>query len=127
MWLHLYLPKFDKNAKILDKHTINIGKGTVICAGSILTTNITIGNFSQINLNSTIGHDCNIGSFFTTAPGVNISGTTTIGNLNYYGTNSAINNNLNITDNVTIGMNSNVIKYINISGTYVGNPIRKIK
>ena len=122
-----YFTYIDKYARILDKDTINIGKGSVICAGSILTTNINLGDFSQINLNSTIGHDCNIGQFLTTAPGVHISGTSDIGNLNYYGTNTALRNNIKITDSVTIGMNSNVIKDIDVSGVYVGNPLKKIK
>lgn len=122
-----YFTYIDKYARILDKDTINIGKGSIICAGSILTTNINLGNFSQINLNCTIGHDCNIGQFFTTAPGVHISGTSNIGNLNYYGTNTALRNNIKVTDNVIIGMNSNVIKDIDKSGVYVGNPLKKIK
>jgi sugar O-acyltransferase (sialic acid O-acetyltransferase NeuD family) len=122
-----YMTYIDKHAKILDKETINIGKGVVICAGAILTTHINLGDFGQINLNSTIGHDCDIGNFFTTAPGVHVSGNTNIGNLNYYGTNTALRNNINITDNVTIGMNSNVIKDINESGIYVGNPLKKIR
>jgi sugar O-acyltransferase (sialic acid O-acetyltransferase NeuD family) len=122
-----YMTYIDKNAKILDKETINIGKGTVICAGVILTTNINIGDFGQINLNSTIGHDCNLGNFLTMSPGVHISGNTNIGDLNYYGTNTALKNNINIVDNVIVGMNSNVIKNINESGVYVGNPLTKIR
>ena len=122
-----YVTYIDKHARILDKETIKIGKGSVICAGTVLTTNINIGDFSQINLNSTIGHDCNIGKFLTTAPGVHINGNTNIGNLNYYGANTALREKINIVDNVIIGMNSNVIKNITTPGVYVGNPLRKIK
>jgi|TARA_B110000208_G_scaffold77266_1_gene99001 sugar O-acyltransferase (sialic acid O-acetyltransferase NeuD family) len=122
-----YLTYIDKHAIILDHETIKIGKGSVICAGSILTSNINLGNFSQINLNSTIGHDCNIDEYFTTAPGVHISGKSNIGTCNYFGTNSSSINNINICSNVTIGMNSNVIKNITEEGTYVGNPLKKIK
>lgn len=121
-----YVTYIDKHVKLLDPGTINIGKGSVICAGTILTSNITIGDFSQINLQNTISHDCNLGDFFTTAPGVNISGNVNSGHFNYYGTNCAIKNNINITNNVTIGMNSNVIKDIATPGTYVGNPLKKI-
>jgi UDP-3-O-[3-hydroxymyristoyl] glucosamine N-acyltransferase len=35
---------------------IDIGMGTVICAGNILTTNIVLGKHVQINLDCTIGH-----------------------------------------------------------------------
>lgn len=122
-----YLTYIDKYAKILDKDTIKIGKGSVICAGVIITSNVNIGNYCQINLNTTIGHDCNIGDYFTTAPGVHINGHTNIGNLNYVGTNTSIRNNLNLCENLTIGMNSNVIRDITEQGVYVGNPLRKIK
>ena len=117
----------DKHAIILDRNTVDIGKGSVICAGSILTSNINIGEFSQINLCSTIGHDTKTGSFLTTAPGVHINGESTIGNMNYYGSNTALKNKIRVTDNVIIGMNSNVLKDIDIPGVYVGNPLRKIK
>ena len=122
-----YMTYIDKHAKILNIDTVNIGKGSVICAGSILTTNINIGDFCQINLNSTIGHDCNIGNYLTTAPGVHISGNCNIGDLNYYGTNTALKNNLNLINNITVGMNSNIIKNIDEEGVYVGNPLKKIK
>lgn len=122
-----YITYVDKHARILNPNSVEIGKGTVICAGSIITSDVKLGDFSQINLNSTIGHDCNIGNFFTCAPGVHISGNVNIKSTCYFGTNTAVKNNLNITNDVTVGMNSNVIKDVTKSGVYVGNPLKKIK
>src|SRR5260221_14171207 len=48
---------------------IEIGLGTVICAGNILTTNISLGSHGQINLDCTIGQDVIMGEFVTLAPG----------------------------------------------------------
>ena len=93
----------DKN-KLLDIKNINLGKGSIICKGSILTTNINLGIFSHINLNCTLGHDINIGDFFTCSPGVNISGNCDIGDNVFIGTNSAIREGIKICDNVIIGM-----------------------
>lgn len=115
----------DKKSCIMDKN-IEIGKGSVICAGSILTTNIKLGNFCQINLNTTIGHDTIIGNFFTSAPGVNISGNCKFGDDVYLGTNASIKEKINICDNVTIGMNTGVTKNIIISGTYIGTPAKMV-
>lgn len=42
---------------------IDMGEGNIICAGSILTVNIKIGDFNIINLDCTIGHDDIIESF----------------------------------------------------------------
>lgn len=114
------------SVRILDKN-IEIGKGSIICAGSILTTNIKLGDFSQLNLNTTIGHDCVLGKNFTTAPGVNISGNCIIGNNVYIGTNASLREKLSICKDVIIGMQSSVVKDITESGIYVGNPVKKIK
>ncbi len=120
-----YTKYIDKRAHIMDKNII-LNEGTIICSGCILTTNIKLGKFTQLNLNTTIGHDTIVGDFFTTAPGVNISGNCKIGNNVYIGSNVAIREKINICDNVIIGLNSGVVKNINEPGTYIGNPIYKL-
>lgn len=121
-----FFTHIDKSVIILDE-SIDIGEGSIICAGTILTTNIKIGKHCHLNLQSTIGHDTVIGDFFTTAPGVKISGNCNIGNCVYFGTNSSVREKIYICDNVTIGLNGGVVKNINESGTYVGVPVKKIK
>ncbi len=102
-----------------------IGVGSIVTAGTIITTNITIGNHAHLNLNTTIGHDCVIGDFFTTAPGVHISGICNFGECVYFGTNSSVRQSINICDNVTIGMGAIVVKNITEQGVYIGNPAKK--
>ena len=106
---------------------VKIGEGSIICAGTIITTNINIGKHAHLNLITTIGHDCIIGDYFTTAPGVQISGNENIGDRVYFGTRSCIKQKLSVCDDVTIGMNSGVVKNITESGIYVGTPAIKIK
>jgi len=106
---------------------VEIGEGSIVCAGSIITTNVKIGKHSHINLITTIGHDCVIGDYFTTAPGVQISGNETIGDRVYFGTRSCVKQKMNICDDVIIGMNAGVVKNISEPGTYVGTPAIKIK
>ena len=106
---------------------VKIGEGVIICAGSIITCDIEIGKHSQLNLNTTIGHDCIIGDFFTTAPNVNISGNCTFENHVYFGTASCIKQGLSIVENVIIGMGAIVTKNITESGVYIGNPARILK
>jgi sugar O-acyltransferase (sialic acid O-acetyltransferase NeuD family) len=107
--------------------SVNIGEGSIICAGTIITTNVTIGKHSHLNLLTTIGHDNIIGDYFTTAPGVQISGNCVIGNRVYFGTRSCNKQKTNICDDVTIGLNSGVTKNITEPGTYIGTPTKKIK
>lgn len=106
---------------------VQLGKGVVICAGSILTCNIEIGNHAQLNLHTTVGHDCVIGDFFTTAPGTKISGDCKIGKNVYFGTLAGVRQGIKICDNVTVGMGAMVVKNIEIPGIYVGMPAKKIK
>jgi sugar O-acyltransferase (sialic acid O-acetyltransferase NeuD family) len=106
---------------------IEIGEGSIICAGSILTTNIKIGKHSHLNLQTTVGHDTIIGDFFTTAPGAKISGNCTIGDRVYVGTNASIREKITICDDVTIGLNSGVVSNIYEQGVYGGTPCKKLK
>ena len=106
---------------------VEIGKGSIICAGTIITTNVKIGNHSHLNLQTTVGHDCEIGDYFTTAPGVKISGNCKIHDLVYIGTNSSIKEKITIHSLTTVGLNAGVVKDITEPGTYVGVPAKKIK
>lgn len=103
---------------------VNIGRGSIICAGNIITCDISIGEFATINLGCTIGHDTIIGRFFTANPSVNISGSCTIGDFVNAGTNAAIRQGISICNDVVIGMGAIVIKDISEGGTYIGNPAR---
>lgn len=103
-----------------------IGEGSIICPGSIITTNIKLGKHTHLNLLTTIGHDSIAGDFLTTAPGVKISGNCIIGNMVYFGTNSCIKEKISVCDNTTIGLNCGVVKDISESGTYIGTPAKKI-
>jgi sugar O-acyltransferase (sialic acid O-acetyltransferase NeuD family) len=105
---------------------IQIGEGSIICAGTIITTNVTIGKHAHLNLQTTIGHDCEIGSYFTTAPGAKISGNCKIYDCVYVGTNASIKQKLSIHSLTTIGSNAAVVKHIEESGIYVGIPAKKI-
>jgi sugar O-acyltransferase (sialic acid O-acetyltransferase NeuD family) len=115
-----------QSATILDNSSVSIGMGSILCANTIITCDVKLGNFCQLNLATTIGHGATIDDFFTSAPSVNISGNTKIGKNVYFGTGSATKENINITDNVTIGMGSMVTKDINSKGTYVGIPSKQM-
>lgn len=104
----------------------NIGKGSIICPGVIITTNVELGEHTHLNLLSTIGHDCKIGNYFTTAPGAKISGNCDIKSGVYIGTNASVREKISICSQVTIGLNAGVVKNITEWGTYVGVPAKKI-
>jgi sugar O-acyltransferase (sialic acid O-acetyltransferase NeuD family) len=57
---------------------VEIGPGSVVTAGCILTNQIRVGSHVHLNLDTTVGHDCVIEDFVTVAPGVHISGNVTL-------------------------------------------------
>lgn len=120
-----YYTFIDEKAVVFENEN-KIGKGCIICAGTVITTNVSLGDFVQINLNSTVGHDTQLDSFVTCAPGVNISGKCHIGCYSYLGTNSSTRENITISNNVILGAQSTVVKHITESGTYAGVPAHKL-
>lgn len=106
---------------------VEVGEGSIICAGTIITTNVKIGKHAHLNLITTIGHDCVIGDYFTTAPGVQISGNETIGDRVYFGTRSCIKEKLTVCNDVVVGMNAGVVSNIIEPGVYVGTPAKRVK
>ena len=122
----VFVTLISPSANIMDPN-IKIGKGSVICANCILTCDIELGPWSQLNLATTIGHDCVLGSFFTTAPGVHISGKVLTGANVYLGTNASVIEAINICGEVTVGASACVAKHITEPGTYVGIPAKKME
>jgi len=104
---------------------VNIGEGSMICAGNNITVNIDIGKHVIINLDCTIGHDVVLDDFVTLYPSVNVSGMTHIGTLSEMGTGSAIIQGVKIANNVIVGAGGVVIKDIVEQGIYTGVPVIK--
>lgn len=110
---------------------LDVGAGTVICAGSILTTNIKLGVGVQINLDCTVGHDVLMDDYATLAPGAHISGFVHLGKRVYVGTGAVIINGnadqpLIIGDDAVIGAGAVVSKSLQGGMTYVGIPARPL-
>lgn len=107
---------------VMDKRSNTVGKGCIICANSIITVNVNIGNYVIINLDSTVGHDTRLNDFVTLYPSVNVSGCCTIGKCVELGTGSQIIQGKSIGDYSIIGAGSVVIKNIDSNRTAVGVP-----
>ena len=113
----------DPSATILSNKN-NLGYGGVISPGCTITTNVKLGDFTTLNLNTTVGHDTTLGRFCTTNPGVHISGECQIGELNEFGTGCIVRDRLIIGSNKTFGAQSAIVKSIlnDAVETYVGVP-----
>lgn len=110
---------------------IEIGEGTIICAGNILTTNIELGRHVQINLDCTVGHDVKMGDFVTLAPGVHVSGWVHFGKRVYVGTGAVIVNGTRdapvvVGDDAVIGAGACVTRSVESGATVVGVPAKPL-
>lgn len=103
------------------------GKGTLITAGCILTTGITLGDFVIVNLSSTIGHDVKMGNYTSVMPGCNISGGVTIGEGSLIGTGAQVLQYLDIGNNCKIGAGAVVTKSVAGHQTFIGIPAKARK
>ncbi len=106
---------------------VKIGKGSIICAGCILTTQIEIGEFVLINLDCTIGHDVKIGDYSCISPGVHISGRVEIGKGCEIGTGVNIIPGVKIGDDTVVGAGATVINDLPSKVVAVGVPAKVIK
>lgn len=104
---------------------VYIGEGSIICAGTIITVDVTIGKHVIINLDCTLGHDDIIEDYVTIYPSVNVSGHVRIGQMSELGTGVQIIQGKNIVSETVIGAGAVVVKDIEERGTYVGVPVRK--
>ncbi|MCI6649822.1 MAG: acetyltransferase [Lachnospiraceae bacterium] len=105
----------------------SIGEGSVICAGNIITVNVSIGRHVIVNLNCTVGHDSILNDFVTINPGVNVSGKVDIGSKSEIGTGAKIIQGKTIAPNIIVGAGGIVVRNLIEKGTYVGVPVKKIK
>ena len=112
---------------IVDRDFVSIAKGSIICAGTIVTVNIEIGRHVIINLACTVGHDTKIKDYTSIMPAVNISGEVVIGTGAYVGTGAKIINQVEIGEFTIVGAGAIVSKSLPANCTAVGIPAKPIK
>lgn len=106
---------------------VKIGAGTVILAGVVVNSSTVIGEGCILNTSVSLDHDSNLKDYVHLSPGVRLAGNVTIGKNTWLGINSTVINNVRINKNCVIGASSLIREEILEEGTYVGNPIRRVK
>lgn len=106
---------------------VEIGEGAIICAGSILTVDISIGKHCILNLNVTVGHECCFDDYVTVAPMVAVSGNVGLHECVEIGTGAVLRQGLTLEQGSMLGMGAVLTKNISENYIFAGNPARKLK
>lgn len=117
---------FIHSSAYVDKST-KIGEGSVVYPRCVIDKTVEIGNNVLLNLSCTISHDSKVGNHSFLSPSVVVAGFTQIGEECIIGINSTIIDNIIISPKTQIVGGSVVVKNIEKSGLYVGNPVRFIR
>jgi sugar O-acyltransferase (sialic acid O-acetyltransferase NeuD family) len=112
-----------------DHDYVEFAEGVVVCAGSILTVNVSVEPHAQINLDCTVGHDAVIGAYSTLSPGVHISGNVTLAPYTFLGTGAVTVNGipgrpLVVGEGAVVGAGAVVTKDVPDGVTVTGVPAR---
>ncbi len=111
---------------------VEVGQGTVICAGCVLTTNVRLGRQVQVNPHCTIMHNSELGDYVSLAPGVRISGFVIAGEGAYFGTgavviNGSVDRPLVIGDWAVVGAGACVLGDVPPGQTVAGVPAKPLR
>lgn len=112
---------------VMKSERVTIQEGSIICAGTILTVDITVGKHVIINLNCTFGHDDVIHDFVTIYPSVNVSGNVLVEECAELGTGMQVIQGKKIGRESIIGAGAVVVRDIPDKCTAVGSPAKPIK
>lgn len=108
-------------------HNNQIGEGTCLAPGSIVTTNASIGAHCILNVNASVSHDAVVGDFTNINPGAVVAGNVEVGTGAYIGAGATLIHKVKVGEWSVIGAGAVVINDIPPYSTAVGVPARVIK
>lgn len=127
-----YLDRYCKwitvsHPKAIIHGSVDIGKGTVICAGAVIQPDTVIGDHVIINTGATVDHECRIEDFVHIAPGVHLAGNVSIKNGTFLGLGVVVIPGKTVGEGAVVGAGSVVIDDIPPFTKVAGVPARPIR
>lgn len=100
------------------------GEGSVLCAGSQVSTNVTLGRHVHVNPNATIGHDSAVEDFVSINPGAIVSGEVRVRRGALLGAGSVVLQALTIGEFSVVGASACVVRDVSSEAVVKGIPAR---
>ena len=123
----LEFPTLIHPSVIFDADSVAMEAGVIVCAGCMLTTDITIGAFSILNLGVTVGHDTVIGAHCVLNPHVDVGGGVRIGDRCLLGSGAVVLQQLTLGEGASMGSGAVVTHDVAPGNTVVGMPARPLE
>jgi sugar O-acyltransferase (sialic acid O-acetyltransferase NeuD family) len=101
---------------------VTLGRGSIICPGSIVTTNIRLGNHVHIDVNCSVDHDVVVEDFVRLSPACNLNGGVILESQVFLGTAALVIPGKRIGATALVGAGSVVIRDVPAGVTVFGNP-----
>jgi sugar O-acyltransferase (sialic acid O-acetyltransferase NeuD family) len=106
---------------------VTLGAGAILCAGTIVTTDVRIGSRTLVNLQTAIGHDARIGDDCVINVGVRVSGDVRVGARCLVGSGAVILQGLTIGDDAVVAAGAVVTHDVAAGETVAGVPARPLR
>lgn len=106
---------------------VEVGEGTNILSGAVLSNNVSVGKANIIYYNSILTHDVVTGDFVEISPGVQLLGRSSVGDFTNIGCNAVILPDVKVGRNVIVGAGAVVTKDLPDNCVAVGIPAKIIK
>jgi sugar O-acyltransferase (sialic acid O-acetyltransferase NeuD family) len=107
--------------------SVEIGVGSLVGAGAVLTTQVTLGQHAVVGVNAVVSHDCVIEDWATLAPGVILTGGVVVESAAELGAGVSVIPELRIGRGALVGAGSVVVQDVEPNSVVAGNPARVLR
>lgn len=105
---------------------VRIGRGTFVCPGAVLTSDVVLGEFVTFNCSSTIGHDATLDDFVTLSGHCDITGFCHVAEGAFFGSHACMIPRTKVGAWSTVGAGSTVIMNVPDGVTVIGSPAKRL-
>lgn len=104
-----------------------IGAGTIVMHNALVNTEAVIGENCILNTGALIEHESLVGAHCHISTYAILNGQCQVGSGCFIGSRTVLANNISLPANTLIAAGSVILRSLEKSGTYIGNPLRKIR
>lgn len=106
---------------------VEIGAGSYVAAGAIVTVNVRLGAFVTVNMHAQVAHDGVLGTHATLHPNAHVAGDVRIGDAAELGTGAVVLPGLTVGAGAVLGAGGVAVHPLEDGVTYVGVPARPVR